>query len=77
MSPDARRRVIHRDGRRGAQLEDDGYGNLLIKWGAANGVPVTEWISCHDVITDPEPIYYGTEREKNRSLLYNPMDHLR
>lgn len=73
----SQRRIIHQDGRRGVQLEDNGYGGLLIRWGSVDRRDITEWVSCHDVVTDPEPGFFGTEAEKNRSLVYNPMDHLR
>jgi len=79
------RRIMHKlDGRHGVVLEDNGYGMLHVHWGTVSrkgtdgkdeDQKFTEWISCHDVVTSEEPVYYGTDKEKNRALIYNPMDH--
>lgn len=85
-TPKTKRRVVHKDGRHGVVLEDDGFGTLTIQWGTVNvretatgehvSKPITELVWCHDVTTEPEPVYFGTEAEHNRELMYNPMEHL-
>lgn len=85
-TPKTKRRVVHKDGRHGVVIEDDGFGTLTIQWGTTNrrnsstgedeAIPVTELVWCHDVTTFEEPVYFGTETEHNRELVYNPLEHL-
>lgn len=81
-----KRRIQHKDGRHGVVLEDDGCGSLHILWGTVNrrnnatgedeAIQVTEWVPWHAVTTSVDPVYFGTDGEHNRALVYNPMDHL-
>jgi hypothetical protein len=87
-TPQTRRRIVHKlDGRHGVVLEDDGHGSLHIHWGTTtqrNSTTgdtepklYTEWVSCHDVVTSDEPVYFGTDTGSfERELVYNPMEHL-
>jgi len=83
-TPKTLRRVVHNDGRHGVQIDDDGHGWLTIQWGTVTikqgeanvPKPITERVWCHDVTTETEPVYFGTEPDWERQLVYNPMEHL-